>query len=550
MSSLSVQIGDVDSIVRAEFPKKKHQTKFKPKPKPKVRPKKPIERIFGSKEVVKEHNFSKGVKINEKNQRDLLKEPSPFVYPKDLEEYSFKVINKEWRERLRQRELKQRYNVRNNYQSRQNLDILNRLWVKDPQEQSMRTIFDIDPDYFTIVEGRPIAEKFNIKDYINDMREILRTRIVTGYKEDEILLINENFIDEQKAIDNIKTKLQKYVEQFEDFLYNDHTTSMDLLRTAEKEAAAASEKYEIFRSLSTDYGALRAQVSGLEEKWRTLKLYQKFCYILSPMAWREEHDYYHFKRDRDEVIPDPSVLFDNKFGEFDDIQSLHELIEVFLDDCRTQDEPKLYFKEPIEMLKVFRFMEIQNLNSLLHTEELALPLENVRNGMEQARKKFDEEIVVLREMVENLEGEILWQEMRALLLEELAQVLIESEFCKVISDEEVLNLHVFIEDVYETRVAPNDANLGIADMMKGIELCYRKYLLKLDYLPQDKVHKAESECYAEEAKIMKMAKDAARKVEQIERLARRLERVLEPPFERVYKGKFLVCKMRVDKCDT
>lgn len=114
--------------------------------------------------------------------------------------------------------------------------------------------------------------------------------------------------------------------------------------------------------------------------------------------------------------------------------------------------------------------------------------------------------------------------------------MINSVFCKVISDEEVLNLHVFIEDVYETRVGANDANLNIVDMMTGIEVLYRNYLLELDKMPQDKVHKAESESYAEEDRIMKMAMEAARKVVQIDRLAKRLERVLEPPFVRTVKG--------------
>lgn len=139
-------------------------------------------------------------------------------------------------------------------------------------------------------------------------------------------------------------------------------------------------------------------------------------------------------------------------------------------------------------------------------------------------------------------------------MEELAKQLIDSEFCKVISDEEVLNLYVFIEDVYENRVAPNDANLGIIDMMKGVEMLYREFLLQLDRLPQDKVHKAESECYAEEARIMKIAQEAARKVLQIERLARRLERVLDPPFHRLNRGKiilhflssFVVTKLRIE----
>lgn len=39
---------------------------------------------------------------------------------------------------------------------------------------------------------------------------------------------------------------------------------------------------------------------------------------------------------------------------------------------------------------------------------------------------------------------------------------------------------MYVEDVYETRVGPNDANLSMLDMMKGIEEKYRYELLLLD----------------------------------------------------------------------
>lgn len=105
----------------------------------------------------------------------------------------------------------------------------------------------------------------------------------------------------------------------------------------------------------------------------------------------------------------------------------------------------------------------------------------------------------------------------------------------------MINLYVFVEDVYETRIAPNDSNLTMSDMMRVIEIQYRDFLLQLDRLPSDLVYRAEMECYAEEARIMAVAKDAAKKVVQVERLMKHLARLLEPPVYRMQKGKCITC---------
>ncbi|KAK9674970.1 protein of unknown function (DUF4200) [Popillia japonica] len=533
MSSVNLEVAQAEKSyeeheghVKTIFKKKYH-------PKALIKPKTPIQRVFGNKNIVKDHYFTSGSKIDDVNQRDILSEPSPFVYPKDLETFSYRVMSKAWRDNLRRKEFRLKYNMRNNYQSRQNLDILNRLFVKEPELQSMKTILDIDPNFFTIVEGRPIGEKFNVRDYIRDLRECLRSKIVAGYREDEVILIEENFIEEQRIIDEIKSRYQSYVDTFEEFLSNDHSTSMELLRQAEKEATKAFEKYEVYRELSKDYGALKAQVYNLEEKWRNCKMYQKFLYLVSPLHWRKVHDYYHLKpgSSHQSLIETESSIFEKyRLGAGSEANTLDAMIKMFLEDCATQKEPLLYFKEPYELLKVFRFIELQNLNSLLHSEELAIPLENVREGMLEAQKKFDEQITSVQEIIDSLIGEIVWEEQRARSLEELAMELINGEFRKLISDEEVLSMYVFVEDVYETRIAPNDANLSVGDMMKAIEMNYRHFLIQLDELPQDKVQKAESECYAEEARIMEIAVDAAKKVLQVESLAKTLKRVLEPRF--------------------
>lgn len=47
-------------------------------------------------------------------------------------------------------------------------------------------------------------------------------------------------------------------------------------------------------------------------------------------------------------------------------------------------------------------------------------------------------------------------------------------------DEDILNLQVIVEDVYEDRVGPNDTNINMLEMMKAIEELYRQELLFFD----------------------------------------------------------------------
>ncbi|KAL3275403.1 hypothetical protein HHI36_020167 [Cryptolaemus montrouzieri] len=490
-----------------------------------------------AKEKVKDKYFSHAPGVNEDNLRDLDAEPSPFIYPKDLEEFAQKVLNKAWRNNLRTTELAKKFYERNNYRTRQQGDMLKRLYTEDPDVSNLKYIVDIDPHFFKIADGRPIPDKLNIRDYINTVRDVLRTKIINGYREDDILLIEESLRLEQKMIDEIKENYQIYVNTFEEFLYNDHTHSMKLLRQSEQEAVLAYEKYEEYKELSKEYGALRSILYNSEEKWRNCKMYQKFLYLVSPLSWRKQHDFYHFKSP-DEPIDTPeggaaAIFGKYRLGDKEAEVSLEDLLAQFLDDCATQREPELYFDDPEQLLDVFRFMELQNLNSLLHSEELAAPLEAVKAGMQKAEKMFDAEIQGLREAIDKLAGGIAWEEERAKYLEELAMELVNGEFRKLVVDDDILNLHVFVEDVYEARIGPNDANLSVTDMMRGIEIKYRNELLQLDKMPSEQVTKLEASCYAEEARILRIAEKASKKIMELERLTYRLLKAFTPPESRI-----------------
>lgn len=58
--------------------------------------------------------------------------------------------------------------------------------------------------------------------------------------------------------------------------------------------------------------------------------------------------------------------------------------------------------------------------------------------------------------------------------------LIYTEFKQLIMADDILNMHVFVEDVYESRIGPNDANLNVLEMMRSIEKRYRSEILLMD----------------------------------------------------------------------
>lgn len=129
-----------------------------------------------------------------------------------------------------------------------------------------------------------------------------------------------------------------------------------------------------------------------------------------------------------------------------------------------------------------------------------------------------------------------WEEERAEYLKALALELINIDFRNLVSNDEALCLYVFVEDCYESHVALNDANIGLGDMMRDIEIKYRHLALALDMLPQEQVRKAENECFADLAKNLKIAELATKKVMQVARLTRNLKRALEPPYKKIGKG--------------
>lgn len=440
------------------------------------------------------------------------------------------VASRAWKFKEFSHDLSQPVELQPSRKTRQASDLLNRAFIS-PVVNVAHTITDIDPEWFTIVEGRPILTKHSQSLYVQDLRNCLLTKLQASLREDEISRIEENFTMEANTIDSINNKFKAYVNSFEEMLSKDHLESMKLLKEADSMMRETALKDERFKHLSKELGQTNVRIYILEEQWRNLKVYQSFLYQTAPIGWRKEHDYIH-KKDG-ELITEwqhtDDIYRNNQTG----IQSLEGLIQSFLEEIETQEEPKLFFTNPMEIVQVLRELESQNLSSLLHSEDLATPLEQMQTIMSQTQAALNEEYALMKEMIQDMEESISWYEYQAAGLEKTTRSLLDTTFRNLVAEDEALILYCNVEDLYESVISLNDANLGIIPMMKALESHYEKLMLELDTISLEAVKAAEKEQYTEEARKMKQAFEAQKKVQLIDTLTRRLHKALEKPTHRI-----------------
>ncbi|CAH1992828.1 unnamed protein product [Acanthoscelides obtectus] len=230
------------------------------------------------------------------------------------------------------------------------------------------------------------------------------------------------------------------------------------------------------------------------------------------------------------------IMDDDIFAKYkialDDAELTLSDIKEIANECQSACPADIYFKEPSELVEVFRYMELQNLNNLLYCEELSAPLETVKNTMIQAEKMFDKDIASLSEIIGRLESGIMWEEERAKYLEDYAKKLINQELRHLIIDDSILNLYVFVEDCFETRVAPNDANLTMLEMISGISKKYGDELLIMEKVPKEIISALGESCVQENMATMRLAEKAAKQVAELHRLTASLIKTFAPPYKK------------------
>ncbi|XP_072763361.1 cilia- and flagella-associated protein 100-like [Anoplolepis gracilipes] len=470
-----------------------------------------------------------------RHEETVKEEQSPFIFPSCSQTLAYL----QWWKAQKKKTVRKRvrfYKDQQKYITLQSSNILqklhegveiNRKKYKDPDK--VITMTDVDPQYFIELSGRPVGEKFSLKRYIENIREILKMKHLIGQEKDDYIHIDQQFEQESRRLRKIQYYSERYISGFEEFLSKDHEKSMNMLEKAEQEVKLTEVISTERNELSKQFGQRRLDVYFWEENWRTAKMCQIFLYRVSPIPWKIKHDWLsRLDSEKTIVSIDATNLF-SKYKTPDEDASLEDLIELFEQDVSDAGPTELYFEDPFDLIRIFRAMETQNLNALIHLESLAAPMADMAMTITATEIQIKQEIDEITSTIDDLENSISKAEARAANLEEHANYLLRNVFRNLVCSEEVLYLRVFVEDTYESCVGPNDANLDSFSMMKWIERIHEDYNRQLDNLPREIVQACEKEGFRQETKTIKEAEDAAKKFQLMHRLLDALNRIMEPP---------------------
>ncbi|KAK0168716.1 hypothetical protein PV327_002490 [Microctonus hyperodae] len=373
-------------------------------------------------------------------------------------------------------------------------------------------ITDIDPGYFTDLAGRPIGKKFSRTRYVEQIRNVLRTKLYIGYNRDDCLRIDQQFIEEKKRFTAIERQYRQYNNAFEEYLSTDHNASMKILNEAHEEVQTNNKLIVKRDELLNKVGQVRLEVYHWEEMWRIFPITSTSPQIAISKP----------------ATPEEARKSSQRASILGTLESLVEQFEKDIsDDCLGSEEISL--KDPHELSQIFATIEQRNLDALIHLESLAGPIAEMTTSMVEAEELIGGEIQDIEEGLDELQASIQVTEQRATELETYADYLLHEVFRELVCSDSVLHLRVFIEDAYESCVGPNDANLDSYSMMRVIEKTYESLNMTLDSLPREIVVICEKDGFTQEMRTMREAEDAARKFELMHRLLAALDRIMESP---------------------
>lgn len=81
-------------------------------------------------------------------------------------------------------------------------------------------------------------------------------------------------------------------------------------------------------------------------------------------------------------------------------------LDIFEQDIADAGPAELYFHDPFDLIHVFRAMEEQNLNALIHLESLAAPMADMAMTITATEAQMKQEIGEISSTIDDLEASI------------------------------------------------------------------------------------------------------------------------------------------------
>lgn len=417
-------------------------------------------------------------------------------------------------------------------------DFSERLFLEEPPDD-VRAVVEIHPEFYTVIEGRPLRSFDDIKLYTSNIRSYAMNRQQIGYRRDLIMKLEQSNVDESVQYEQIVEDLRQHIKNFQKFLTEDYKKACSKVATTEKVAAdLVAINSEILGYIS-QLTILNNMIFKLDAIRSVLKIYRSYLLFVAPLSWRQKYD--ETLKDKIASIQFEAGQFatDNDLVESMDIDKMVELARHEL----TNPLPAYnYFDTPEQMIYIFRTMELQSREYLTELAKTDAPFRRLVERVYQLKKATRQELDYFQYYIDRINAEIsreLYNE--TYLQEKFFRILLET-FYESVACPLTLKLKICIEYVYEQVFGKcEEGHHSLMDPMKILEVMYEDYNLRMDSLDFTIVKKAQSDLFAQDLKMLKLAYLAQRELRSFREMTNAMNKAFLPPhnFKKPVLKKFM-----------
>lgn len=268
--------------------------------------------------------------------------------------------------------------------------------IEPVQDSGVKTVIDIDPAYYSLVEGRPIRPNKSINEYKKNIKNVALKRTLHGFLIDEIFRIDREIETERNIYETAYKHFEEYQNSFDKFLADDNNKTIAIMQRSDALAKELANQTEEHKKANYEMASLKSKLQYTDETLMILLSIQNFLNKASPILWQDSHN---IKLDikRTEIFTMDSDIFKKL-----DVDAIGARLKEL-------PTPQLYFETPEQLLIIFGLLEKQNLNYLLVTTELSSEknrflrtLDVLKNMMRQELDFIQEKVCLIIDILGNL----------------------------------------------------------------------------------------------------------------------------------------------------
>ncbi|XP_053606855.1 uncharacterized protein LOC128673204 [Plodia interpunctella] len=452
----------------------------------------------------------------------------PFKVPRSEKLLSY-IKYSDRKEKVCARErLSQPLHLKDNLRMAATRDISKRLFLEEP-EDDVRAVVEIHPEFYTVIEGRPLRCFDDIKVYLNNIRAYAMFRQQIGYRRDLLLKIEQSVVEESRIHDGIVEELKEHIKNFQKFLTEDYKKACAKVSKAEKVFTDLVAKTNEFLGYVSKRTLLNNKVFKLDAIRNVLKIYRRYLIFVAPLSWRQQYD---------ETLRGKVQSIQFEYGTFatDTEDDLVETLDIdkIIDAAKIELQNPLpnylFFKTPEQTLSMFRTMELQSREYLKQLANTDAPYRLLQDRIKQLILATKQELDYFQYYIDTINEAISRETHNENHLQEKFFRILNDTFYDNIASFNTLKLKICIEYVYEQVFGKcEEGHQTLQDPMKILEVMYEDYNLRLDSLDFKIVNQAKSDFFAQDLRMLRNAYAAQRELRAFREMTNAMNKAFLPP---------------------